>query len=539
MVMRGVAAEKKWMRYGTNRVCGYHSTVKSNLPLLQIKFLRLLIAASLATPAALLPTPSSHAQNLPTLGDTAREDLSPFMERKLGEQIMLSVRRDPDFIDDGPTSEYLNRLGNIMLEKRPDARGEAVGDFEFFAVRDPVLNAFAFPGGFIGFHSGLILSAQTESELASVMGHEIGHVSQRHIARMIGSQKLDVLIPLASLLIGALAARSSPDAAMAVIMGGQGVALQRQINFTREAEREADRVGFQILRDAGFDTSGMLSFFGRLQGAGRNYTDTAPDYLRSHPLTSERMADIQGRLHDQRYKQHVDGLDFYLIRARVRVLQDSSIQGLMDAGDFFEAQAKNDQLESVVSAKYGLAFVAYKRRDYAKAQALLEQVVAQVERSASHKAMLKQTSAFASLAIDIALANKDYASALRQSLTAMQQLPLSRGLVYQHAEILLRADRAGDAALFLREQLSLYRHEVTLQNLLAKAYEAQGKQALQHIALAEAYAIEGALPAALQQLEIARRDPNLQYFDLSVIDAREREWKEKHREESLEDKKRK
>jgi predicted Zn-dependent protease len=220
-------------------------------------------------------------------------------------------------------------------------------------------------------------------------------------------------------------------------------------------------------------------------------------------------------------------------------LQDSSIQGLMDAKDFFEAQAKNDQLESVVSARYGLAFVAYKRHEYVKAQALLEQVVAQVERSASHKAMLKQTSAFASLAIDIAVANKNYASALQQSLSAMQQLPLSRGLVYQHAEILLAANRADDAALFLRDQLSLYRHEVALQNLLAKSYEALGKHALQHIALAEAYAIEGALPAALQQLVIARRDPNLQYFDLSVIDAREREWKEKHREESLEDKKRK
>ncbi|AZP10990.1 M48 family metalloprotease [Undibacterium parvum] len=513
--------------------------MKSNLPLLQIKFLRLLLVAALAAPASLLSTLPSHAQNLPTLGDTAREDLSPFMERKVGEQIMLSVRRDPDFIDDGPTTEYLNRLGNLMLEKRPDARGEAVGDFEFFAVRDPVLNAFAFPGGFIGFHSGLILSAQTESELASVMGHEIGHVSQRHIARMIGSQKLDVLIPLASLLIGALAARSSPDAAMAVIMGGQGVALQRQINFTREAEREADRVGFQILRDAGFDTSGMVSFFGRLQGAGRNYTDTAPDYLRSHPLTSERMADIQGRLHDQRYKQHVDGLDFYLIRARVRVLQDSSVQGLMDAKDFFEAQAKNDQLESAVSAKYGLAFVAYKRHDYVKASALLEQVVAQVERSAPHQAMLKQTSAFASLAIDIAVASKNYELAIKLSQAAMQQLPLSRGLVYQHAETLLTANRAEDAALFLRDQLSLYRHEVALQNLLAKSYEAQGKQALQHIALAEAYAIEGALAAALQQLEIARRDAKLQYFDLSVIDAREREWKEKLRVENLEDKKRK
>ena len=172
----------------------------------------------------------AQGQKLPTLGDTARADLSPIMERKLGEQVMTSVRRDPDFLNDGPTSEYLTKLGNSLLDKRPDARGEERYEFEFFAVRDPVLNAFAFPGGFVGFHSGLLLAAQSESELASVMGHEIGHVSQRHIARMIGQQKQDVLIPLAAILLAALAAKSSPDAAMAMVMGGQGLTIQRQLS---------------------------------------------------------------------------------------------------------------------------------------------------------------------------------------------------------------------------------------------------------------------------------------------------------------------
>lgn len=481
----------------------------------------------------------SYAQNLPTLGDSAREDLSPMMERKVGEQIMQSVRRDPDYLDDGPVSEYLNQLGNRMLEKWPDARGENGVNFEFFAVRDPVLNAFAFPGGFIGFHSGLLLAAQTESELASVMGHEIGHVAQRHIARMIGSQRFDVLIPLASLLLGALAARSHPDAAMAVIMGGQGVALQRQINFTREAEREADRVGFLILRDAGFDPNGMVTFFGRLQSASRNYLDTAPSYLRSHPLTSERMADIQGRLLDQRYKQRVDGLDFHLMRARVRVLQDSSPQGLNDAAAFFDTQVASGQTETRLAGQYGLVFVAYMQHDYAKAQKLLAQVVKQVEQSAGQKYLLKQTSAFASLAINISVASKQYAQAVQQAQAAMQLLPLSRSMAYQYAETLILAGKAEEAAAFLRDQLTLYRQEARLQNLLAKAYEAQGKQALQHIALAEAHAIDGALPEALLQLDIARRDPDAEYYDLSVIDGREREWKEKRREDMLDEKKKK
>ena len=232
----------------------------------------------------LIPTSLSGeaiAQNLPVLGDTAREELSPLMERRLGEQIMYIVRRDSDYIDDWAVSEYLNRLGSKMLDARPDARGEANFNFDFFAVRDPVLNAFAFPGGFIGFHSGLILSAQSESELASVMGHEIGHVAQRHIARMLAAQKYDAFIPIAALALAVLAARSSPDAAIAVATGGQGLAIQKQLNFSRDAEREADRIGFLILRDAGFDTNGMVSFFGRLQNSMRNYSDNAPAFLRS------------------------------------------------------------------------------------------------------------------------------------------------------------------------------------------------------------------------------------------------------------------
>ncbi|MCU6434548.1 M48 family metalloprotease [Undibacterium sp. Jales W-56] len=479
------------------------------------------------------------AQNLPTLGDTERQDLSPLMERKLGEQIMQSVRRDPDYMDDAPVSEYLNRLGNLMLETRPDARGEAMYNFEFFAVRDPVLNAFAFPGGFIGFHSGLILATQSESELASVMGHEIGHVAQRHIARMIGGQKVDSLIPIAAMILAALAAKSSPDAAMALAIGGQGVAIQRQLNFSREAEREADRVGFQILRDAGFDTAGMVSFFGRLQVATRNYNDTAPAYLRSHPLTSERMADIQARMIDQRYKQHVDSLEFSLAKARVRVLQTDTPQGYMDAATFFDTQLKTDQEDGKLAARYGQAFLAYKQKEYGKAQELLDKVVKQVASSAKQKTALKTTSMFASLDIDIKLASRQYDAAVKLAEQTMQQLPLSRGIVYQYVDALLAAQRNEDAARFLRDQVQLYRQEPKLQNQLGKVYELQGKQALQHIALAEAYALNGALPAALQQLDIARRAPDAQYYEQAVIDAKEREWKEKHKEELKDEKNRK
>lgn len=480
-----------------------------------------------------------NAQNLPTLGDTAREDLSPLQERKIGEQIMISVRRDPDYLDDGPIIEYLNKLGNQLLEKHPDARGELSYDFQFFAVRDGTLNAFAFPGGFIGFHSGLILTAQTESELASVMGHEIGHVAQRHIARGIGGQRQDAFIPIAALILAALAARASPDAAVGLILGGQGLAIQRQLNFSREAEREADRFGFQILKDADFDTYGMEAFFGRLQTSYRNYNDNIPPYLRSHPLTGERIADIQNRNIGQRYKQRIDPLDFQLVQSRVRVLQDITFAGLGAAKHFFEGQAKSTSPETRIAGEYGLAFVALKQLDYTLALKLLDQVKQQVAAAPKLKFWLKQTSAFASLEIDIHLANKDEQRAIDVAKLALQDLPLSRGIAYQYVDALLAANRAEDAGIFLRDQLSLYRQDSRLQNLLAKVYALQGRQALQHLALAEAYAIDGATEAALLQLDIARREKDVAYYDLSVIDARERDWKERRREEIIDEKKRK
>lgn len=477
------------------------------------------------------------AQNLPVLGDTAREELSPLMERRLGEQIMYIVRRDPDYIDDWAVSEYLNRLGNKMLEARPDARGEANFNFDFFAVRDPVLNAFAFPGGFIGFHSGLILSAQSESELASVMGHEIGHVAQRHIARMLAAQKYDAFIPIAALALAILAARSSPDAAIAVASGGQGLAIQKQLNFSRDAEREADRIGFLILRDAGFDTNGMVSFFGRLQSSMRNYSDNAPAFLRSHPLTSERIADIQGRVADQRYKQVPDGLDFLLAKARIKVLQDPGTQGLIDARAWFEQVKRTGRIEDLVMANYGLAFVAMKQGRYSEALQYHKTSLDIVQGNDLLSLQARASCMFACLELEIKFASKSYEDVIQRAERAMTELPLSRGIAYIYAEALMGKGAAGRAESFLRDQISLYRTEPKLHKLLAKTYAQLGKQSLQHIALADEAAVQGAWSAAIHQLEIARQQKDAGYYDMSVIDAKEREWKEVHKEELAAEKK--
>jgi beta-barrel assembly-enhancing protease len=484
------------------------------------------LAVMCALPVAVTPTPV-HAQTLPSLGDTERSDLSPLVERKLGEQIMRDIRRDRDYLDDAPLLEYLNNFGATLVATSPEARGEAGYDFFFFAVRDPMLNAFALPGGFVGVHSALVLAAQNESELASVLSHEIGHVAQRHIARMLGKQRQDALIPLASMVLAALAARSSPDTSAALLLGGQGMAIQRQLNFSRDAEREADRIGLQILREGGYDTSGMISFFARMQNSTKSYTDATPAYLRSHPLTTERIADIQARTRDQRYRQHADSLDFHLIRARLRVLQDPSMQGLRDAATAFETQLEQKTRMQIVSAKYGQALIALRRGETTHAQELLRETYAAAQGASAPV----ENTLLAGLAIDIKLAAKQPGEALKEAEQARTKYPLSRGIAQQYADALIATGRYDDAVNYLRDQAQLYRQEPRVQDQLAKAYAAQGKQALQHLALAESYALSGSMPAAIDQLGIARRSPDASFYDQAVIDAREREFKARWMEE--------
>ncbi|MTV37452.1 M48 family metalloprotease [Duganella radicis] len=478
--------------------------------------------------------------NLPALGGTENQDLSPLMERKLGEEIMRDIRRDRDYLDDAPILEYMNNFGNALVDARPGARGEAKYDYFFFVVRDPQLNAFALPGGFIAVHSALLLQAQNESELASVLGHEIGHVVQRHIARSIGQQKQDALIPLAAMILAALASRQGGDAAMGVFLGGQGLAIQRQLNFGREAEREADRIGFQIMGEAGFDTSGMVAFFQQMQNSTRNYSDLVPAWLLTHPLTSERIADIQARIREQPYKQRVDSLDFYLVRSRARVLQDQTANGYNETRQFFQAQLQQDSWQQKAAGQYGMAFLSMKQGDFTAAQTWLEKAQETVNRppptgvfGASPRS--KAEAIFTATSIEIKLAQTEnqpvLAKAVLEADAAHQKFPLSRGIAHQYGEALLAAGKLEEAAVYLRDQAQLYRDDIEVYDILARVYSKQGKLALQHIALAESYFLQGGTLSALDQLGYARKAPDASFYDQSLIDAREREWQARRREE--------
>ena len=488
------------------------------------------------------PANGPNSMRLPTLGDTAREDLSPVVERKLGEEIMRSIRRDRDYLDDDAISEYLNNFGGALVDAAPGARGETNADFHFFPVRDGAINAFALPGGFIGIHTGLLIAAQTESELASVVSHEIGHVSQRHIARMLGQQRQDVLLPLAALILAALAAKASPDAAMGVLMGGQGLAVQRQLNFSRDAEREADRVGFQIMSAGGYDTSGMVDFFKRLQSVNKVYGEI-PAFLSSHPLTSERIVDIQSRIRETPYRQRPDAIEFHLAKARARVLQDMGTNARRDTRIAFETQLAQQHRQQQAAAQYGLSFLALKEGNLALALTWYDKArgAMQPKPGMFSSAPASDGGAmFAVLDLEIKLAAgqpKEVAQqALKDAEAATKQYPLSRALARQYANAMIGAGKLDDATRYLRDQVQLYREDPKLYDLLAQAYSGQGKIALQHMALAESYVLAGALPAAVDQLNIARKAKDVTFYEQSVIDARERELKARQKQEKEEEK---
>jgi predicted Zn-dependent protease len=482
------------------------------------------LAFALTAPAA--PSARAQSNELPSLGDAAGDDLSPVNERKWGEAIMRQVVRDKDYLPDPDTADYLNWLGYRLVAASP-ARHM---DFNFFAVRDPMLNAFALPGGFIGVHSGLVLSAQNESELAAVLGHEIGHVEQRHIARMIAKQRESAAVAIGALLLAILAARSGSSSAgpatEAAIAVGQASALQQQLNFSREAEREADRIGFQILVDAGFDPTAMGAFFGRLQQGSRLYETAAPAYLRTHPLTVERIGDIQTRVGEARRRQRADSVEFHLVRARLRVLQDESAQGLRESRATFQGQLRNRTAPSEAAAYYGLGLAQLRLNEPAAALDAATKA-RQLARGASP--MLDKL--YSAAKFYAARNNEARDEAIKLAQEATGRYPISRLTALHYIDLLQQTKRDADAVAFLREQLALPRSDPKYYELLARSYTALNRRTLQHQATAEAYALLGALPAAVEQLQLARKAADADFYVMSEVDARLRQLNQQLQEQ--------
>ncbi|TBR12912.1 MAG: M48 family peptidase, partial [Rugosibacter sp.] len=393
----------------------YHSGMRPCLPLL-------CLALACAMPPPLL------ADDLPDLGDVAQADMSPAMERRIGEQVLNELRHDPSWLGDAEVNAYLNRLGNRLAGHVEGGRLT----IELFALRDATLNAFAVPGGVIGVHTGLILAAESESELASVIAHEISHLTQHHQARMMSKAGQGQIASIAALVVAVLAARSNPDLAMGAATAGQAASIQNQLNYSRDFEREADRIGLELLERSGFDIRGMESFFERLQKYGRLYDNNAPGYLRTHPLTTERLADIGNRIQGRPYKQVPDSLEFQLIRAKLRA-QEGTAQ---DAVTYFASQLKNHTFSGDEAAvHYGLS------QSYARAGNL-----AAAERSLEAIRRFKvESPLFLTLAADLRLKQNDAPAAANILRAAYSRYPQERAVVYALIETLLTVRQPQEA----------------------------------------------------------------------------------------------
>jgi len=455
----------------------------------------------------LMPSLLCRAEDLPDLGDVSQAAISPQQERQIGEQSMFEIRADRSYLDDAEISDYLNQLGYQLVANSSEPGQE----FEFFAINDNAINAFALPGGFIGVNTGLVLTAQSESELASVLSHEIGHVTQHHLARMVSGQKFDSLASMVALAVAILAARSNPEASQAAIVGAQAGSIQRQLNFTRTYEQEADRIGLATLQKSGFDTRAMPAFLERLQKATRLLEGNTPSYLRTHPVTSERVADIANRVQQIPYRLVADSLSFHLVRAKLQATQKPP----QEAVSFFTDAMGPQKYGNQTAQRYGLA-LALLRSDQPERAA---QVLAPLHEQIAHNPMI------ATLAGQIRQADKNDRNVIEFYRTATQNFPQHRALTYDYAGLLLQAKKYEDALKLLNEQVISHPSDSRLYESQARTYSALGKRQEEHHALAYTYALRGNLPGAIAQLELAKQSGS-DYYQLSTIESELKQFRE-------------
>jgi len=469
------------------------------------KLLIMLLSASFAV----LPPALVHAQpvGLPSMGSASSAELSPFVERELGEAIMAQGRRDPTYIDDLELNQYLTALGRKLASFAPGGAPQV----DLFGVRDAEINAFALPGGFIGVNTGLIVSTDSESELAAVLAHEIGHVIQRHISRGMTQQSQSSALMMASIAGALLAglAGGGANLAMGVAAFGQAAALDRQLGFSRDAEREADRAGLQMLTNAGFEGAGMARMFSRLMNASRlNEGLGGGAWASTHPLSIERMSDIQNRSRSSSATPTASSDDYWYLRAKMRVVQGRDALGLRTAAQRLQEESRTQTGVRQSAAFYGLAYGDLQRGDLASARNNLTAATAGGRTSPE----------LARLAIDLAFRDNDTAGALALAESAWKRWPGRYAIGMAYVQALQRAGRDAQAQDFLRERIKQWgADEPAFYQVLAQSEERSGEPVDARRQMARYYVAIGALPAAESQLRQAR-DMSRDFYEQSQID---------------------
>jgi predicted Zn-dependent protease len=517
--------------------------------------------------------PAGAQVRLPALGESAAEDLPVNVERRLGDQILREARRDPDFLDDPVLQDYLQSLWDPLVRAARES-GNIGADlehqfaWEIFLVRDRSVNAFAWPGGYVGVHLGLIALTTNRDQLASVLAHELSHVSQRHIARSIGNSQRASLMSVAAILLGILAASrgGSADVANAAIAGGQAAGVQSQLNFSRDMEREADRVGFGVLAGAGFAPGGMAQMFEKLDHAQRINDSGSFPYLRTHPLSVDRMSEARNRVLLSGAAAPKPQLMHALMQLRARVLMDTNPQALQRLA---AGESSSPVMGDRIGALYGGALAQLYLGNPAQAEAL----AAEAQRAAGALGVREPIAerAITLLRVEARLARGDPPGALKllEGASAATVTPPTTGasvtssvgagtsvgadasterpVLLQRARVAIawgQRDGAAAAPELRRSTEALQTwvaerpQDAQAWELLSATADAIGQKLRSMRAAAEARVALGDLNGAIDRLRVAqaqgRQAVGPEFIEASVIDVRLRQLERERRQIALE-----
>jgi len=441
-------------------------------------------------------------EDLPELGDVSQTVLSAQDEQNIAEQILAEVAMSDEVLQDAEVVDYLQSLGNRLAA----ASDDKLQTFYFFVVKDNSINAFAIPGGVIGVHTGLFLSSNSESELASVLGHEIGHVTQHHLARILAKQKTDTFKNIAGIAVALLVARTNPELASGALATSSAAGIQRQLDYTRAHEREADRVGLSILENAGFDPRGMPAFFTTLQRGSRFVEGSAPSFLRTHPLTSERISDVENRVAMMPYKQVASSADYYFVRAKLRTYEGLA-QTVIDQ---FSHNIQTGRYANEAAEHYGLAVAMLRKNDVVGASRQIKWLDDRQIKSAFIENVKAR----------IAVIQNNPQKVAEQYASAIKQYPQNRALVYGYADHFLALKQTKQMIALVKAKQAPYPNDAHFYELLAKAYFIEQKELLRFQAQGEAYYRQYNVDKALEQMGFASKAKDGSFYEKSIVEAR-------------------
>ncbi len=449
--------------------------------------------AQVASPAdvPLDPGPAPAYANLPDMGSGANAMISRADEYQVGRMMVHSLRKEGAVLEDPEVTEYINDLGRKLSSEAQ----EGAQQFQFFIVRDSSFNAEALPGGFIIVHSGLYLQTNSESELAAVLGHEIAHVTQRHLARAIQAQSRNSL-PMMAAMLGAilLGAIGGGDAAMGMISVAQGASMQQQINFGRQDESEADRIGMGYLAAAGFDPNAVASLWSsQLRSEGPDLSDI-PDLLRSHPVDRVRIAEARARAAQLPKRKVVDTLGYAMMKERIRVITANTET---DLRPYYRGEM--DRGNRTLANRYGLALAQIRSGEPAAAVKPLEQMIEEQPGLIVLHTALGQAR--------MASGNKE--AALKGYQRAIDLYPRNVPLAVHYAEALIEAGQAEKAHQMLLDVFNNVVPTPEQIRLTALAASAAGDAGDAYYYMSDYYISGGDLMLATQQLDLALAAPRL------------------------------